>query len=68
MDPKLIRWLRASPAEWSQAWKLMRKFAEHGVSFTDCVSIALLKKEGTKDVFGFDRHFEYAGFRLYPGF
>ncbi len=44
----------------------MRKFAEHGVSFTDCVSIALLKKEGTKDVFGFDRHFEYAGFRLYP--
>ncbi len=42
----------------------MRKFAEHGVSFTDCVSIALLKKEGTKDVFGFDRHFEYADFRI----
>ncbi len=63
---KSIRWLRAAPDDWTRAWINMRKFAEHGVSFTDCISFVLAKREGIRDVFGFDQHFDYAGFRLWP--
>jgi len=62
-----IRWLKAGEPEWRAAFLLMRKFADQGVSFTDCLSFALMKREGIKQAFGFDRHFEAAGFRLWPG-
>ena len=61
-----IEWLRAEPDEWRLALKLMRKFADQGVSFTDCISAILMKRAGIKDVFGFDRHFEDMGFRVWP--
>ena len=47
------------------ATKGMRKYADQGVSFTDCLSFAVMKRERIKNVFGFDRHFEAAGFRLW---
>lgn len=62
-----IDWLHADAAEWKQAFQLMRKFADQGVSFTDCLSAVLMKRAGIKRVFGFDRHFEAMGFRLWPG-
>jgi predicted nucleic acid-binding protein len=37
------------------------------VSFTDDMSFAIMHREGIKQVFGFDRLFEYAGFRLWSG-
>ena len=61
-----IEWLRADLADWRQALLLMRKFADQGVSFTDCVSAVMMKRVGIKRVFGFDRHFEALGFRVWP--
>ena len=49
-----------------EAFFLMKKFADQAVSFTDCISFVLMKKEGLRDVFGFDRHFASAGFRVWP--
>jgi predicted nucleic acid-binding protein len=44
------------------AVELMEKFADQGVSFTDCVSFVLMRKASLEQVFTFDDHFERAGF------
>jgi predicted nucleic acid-binding protein len=62
-----IEWLRAGEEEWAKALVLMRKFADRGVSFTDCLSSVLMKRAGLKGVFGFDRHFDSMGFQVWPG-
>jgi hypothetical protein len=62
-----IEWLRAGEEDWAKALVWMRKFADQGVSFTDCLSAVLMKRAGLKRVFGFDRHFEAMGFRVWPG-
>ena len=46
--------------------ELFRKFADQRVSFTDCVSFALMRRYGIAKAFGFDRHFVHAGFELWP--
>lgn len=57
--------LRAEPVDWESGFRMMRKFADQGVSFTDCLSFALMKRHRIHWVFGFDRHFSAAGFRLW---
>jgi predicted nucleic acid-binding protein len=59
-----ISWLRAEEKDWAGAMRNMQKFADQGVSFTDCVSFVLMRRQGLRDVFGFDRHFSAAGFRM----
>ncbi len=59
-----ISWLKAEESDWGAALRSMRKLADQGVSFTDCVSFALMRREGLREVFGFDGHFAAAGFRL----
>ena len=39
---------------------------DQAVSYTDCVSFVLMKREGLRNVFGFDGHFTAAGYRLWP--
>jgi hypothetical protein len=46
-----------------EAWKLFKK-EWSGLSFTDCTCFAMMKRMGIKRVFGFDKHFERAGFEL----
>jgi uncharacterized protein len=48
------------------ALDLFRKFADQGVSFTDCVSFALMERQNIKCAFSFDRHFSIAGFEVEP--
>lgn len=43
------------------------KFADQKVSFTDCVSFALMRRHRIKRVFTFDHHFALAGFEAVPG-
>jgi predicted nucleic acid-binding protein len=42
----------------------MRKFADQRVSFTDCVSFALMRRYRIRTAFTFDRHFRLAGFEV----
>ena len=60
-----IEWLQTRPSDWNSAFDLMRKYADQGGSYTDCLSFILMERAGLKDVFGFDRHFEAAKFRLW---
>lgn len=62
-----IEWLPTAPEDLAKALGLMRKFADQGVSFTDCLSAAMMRRLGLRRVFGFDRHFEAMGFDVWPG-
>ena len=42
---------------------IFRKYADQTVSFTDCISFVLMRRQGIKRAFTFDRHFAHAGFR-----
>ena len=66
LSSRALRWLDATAADWDAALLAMRKFADQSVSFTDCLSFVLMKREGIRDVFAFDRHFTAAGFHLWP--
>jgi len=42
------------------------KYADQRISFIDAISFTLMRKEKIKRVFTFDRHFQLAGFRVWP--
>lgn len=42
----------------------MRKYADKNISFTDCVSFAIMRRFRIRMVFTFDRHFRDAGFQV----
>ena len=46
------------------AVQLFTRYADQRVSFTDCVSFVLMKRNRIRKAFSFDRHYEYAGFEL----
>lgn len=51
----------------AEALDLFEKYADQRIGFTDCVSFALMRREGLERVFTFDRHFRFAGFEVVPG-
>ena len=44
---------------------LLKKYADQQVSYTDCISFALMKQRKIKQVFSFDHRFVMAGFEFY---
>jgi len=46
------------------AIQFFRKFADQSISFTDCISFAIMKRNRISTAFTFDRHFLDAGFRV----
>ena len=58
--------VRPSNEDELEALALFEKFADQDVSFTDCVSFALMKRHVVRRAFAFDRHFRDAGFELWP--
>ena len=63
---KAIKILRSDHHAELQAIEILQKFADQRVSFTDCVSFAMMRQEKIKRAFSFDRHFHMAGFTLVP--
>jgi predicted nucleic acid-binding protein len=47
-----------------QALVWMRKFADQHISFSDCVSFAMMRRLKVRTAFTFDRHFRDAGFQV----
>jgi hypothetical protein len=54
----------ATPEDELKAIRLFRKFADQRVSFTDCVSFTLMKRNKLTIAFTFDAHFRLAGFDI----
>lgn len=59
--------LRPDGEDERQAVELFERFADQKVSFTDCVSFALMRRYRLQIAFAFDRHFQDAGFVLWDG-
>ena len=49
-----------------KALQFFSKYADQHVSFTDCISFVLMKREKINRVFSFDKHFKLAGFHVIP--
>ena len=62
---QLLEVLRPQEKEEHRAIDYFEKYADQSLSFTDCVSFALMKHHSIKKAFTFDRHFERAGFRVW---
>jgi predicted nucleic acid-binding protein len=58
--------LRPSEDHERMALDYFEKYADQRVSFTDCISFALMRTHHIQRVFTFDRHFRLAGFVPVP--
>lgn len=58
--------LRPDEADELAALDVLEKYAEHGFSFCDAVSMVVMRRQRLRRVFGFDHHFTIAGFELWP--
>lgn len=63
---KALEILRPTSDDEHDALRLFEKYADQRVSFTNCVSFALMKRQRVRRAFAFDRHFKDAGFELWP--
>lgn len=63
---RILTILRPDAGDEQAALVLFRKLADQEVSFTDCVSFALMRRHGLSRAFTFDRHFSAAGFTVWP--
>jgi uncharacterized protein len=63
---KALQILRPAPDDEHEALLLFEKYADQEISFTDCVSFVLMKRQRVRRAFAFDRHFKDAGFELWP--
>jgi uncharacterized protein len=53
--------LRPEESDEMLALDFYKKFSDHKIGFTDCVSFALMKQHNIREVFSFDRHFSDVG-------
>lgn len=63
---RVLTVLRPGPDDELEALALFRKLGDQEVSFTDCVSFALMRRHRLSRAFTFDRHFAAAGFTVWP--
>ncbi len=55
---------RSSYDDEVKALDYFKKYADQKISFTDCISFAIMERLKIKKVFSFDWHFQYLGFEL----
>jgi predicted nucleic acid-binding protein len=63
---RVLTILRPDARDEAAAVALFRKLADQELSFTDCISFALMGRHRITRAFTFDRHFEAAGFSIWP--
>jgi uncharacterized protein len=58
---------RVSDADLHAAYLAYVRYADKGWSFTDCASLAMMRRLGVKQAFAFDAHFEqFGGIQMLP--
>ena len=63
MATKIIRTVRVTTIDEAKAWNwIFEDWSD--LSFTDCVSFAVMKRLGLEKVATFDQHFQKAGFKI----
>jgi predicted nucleic acid-binding protein len=50
--------LQVSEDDFKKAWTLFTQYADRGLSFTDCTSIALMRTRGIESIVSFDADFD----------
>jgi uncharacterized protein len=63
-EPNPVEIIFANQEDEYEAVRYFRKFADQKISFTDCISFAIMKRNHIFTAFTFDRHFVDAGFEL----
>lgn len=58
--------LRPTIEDEIEAVDVFEKYADQKVSFTDCISFVLMRRNKIARAFAFDAHFARAGFELWP--
>lgn len=66
LGSKALTILRPDGEDELAALDLFARFADQEVSFTDCISFALMRRYRLRRAFTFDRHFLAAGFEVLP--
>ncbi len=61
-----IEILRPQKDDELKALDIFEKYKDQKISYTDCISFTLMQKKKVKFAFTFDKHFELAGFRIFP--
>ena len=59
--------IRIDADVWQGAWEMFQSYDDKQWAFTDCTSFVLMRQHNLHRAFAFDRHFEQAGFQLWPG-
>ena len=55
---KFVNMIQVDLTSFSNAWKLFSKYSNKKLSFTDCVSIAVIENYGLNKIVSFDKDFE----------
>ena len=55
---KFVNMIQVDLTSFSQAWKLFTKYIDKKLSFTDCVSIAVIDNFGLNKIVSFDKDFD----------
>jgi predicted nucleic acid-binding protein len=58
-----LKIIRPEEKEELSALDFFNKYADQAVSYTDCISFAIMKREKISRAFSFDRHFQLTGFK-----
>ena len=67
MDSKEIRLIHVEREDFRVATTFAKKYSDLRISMTDALSFALMKRQKVQRAFTFDKHFEFAGFEIWPG-
>ncbi len=65
-ESKVLRYIRADPADEEAAWQLAQKYHDKDFSFVDCLSFVVMSRIGCNKAFTFDSHFGQMGFEMLP--
>ena len=60
-SPRVVEYFAGKEIQ-KEAFNILDRFREHAFSFVDAISFSIMKKEGIKEAFAFDKHFAVAGF------
>ncbi len=64
LDPDMTAFVRVTPEDERNAWRLFLARPDKTYSFTDCTSFALIRRLGLQDVAALDLDFRREGFAL----